>query len=95
MKKFLLKLLVFTLILTAIFAPVNIFIDPYNIFHYDRPVDNGVEPNKNFIKTKYILHNRDKFDSLVFGSSRAGFIDVSAIPDGKYYDMCLPNTSKH
>ncbi|MCR5266965.1 MAG: hypothetical protein K6E16_00415 [Lachnospiraceae bacterium] len=88
MKKFLLKLLVFTLILTAIFAPVNIFIDPYNIFHYDRPVDNGVEPNKNFIKTKYILHNRDKFDSLVFGSSRAGFIDVSAIPDGKYYDMC-------
>lgn len=88
MKKFLLKLLVFTLILTAVFAPVNIFIDPYNIFHYDDPVDNGVEPNKNFIKTKYLLHNKDKFDSLVFGSSRAGFIDVSAIPGGTYYDMC-------
>ncbi|MCR5221499.1 MAG: hypothetical protein K6D90_01360 [Lachnospiraceae bacterium] len=88
MKKFLLKLALFAVILTAIFAPVNIAIDPYNIFHYDDPVDNGVEPNKNFIKTKYILHNKEKFDSLVFGSSRAGFLDVETIPDGRYYDMC-------
>ncbi len=88
MKKFLLKLLVFTLLLTAIFAPVNMIVDPYNIFHYDDPVDNGVEPNKNFIKTKYILHHKDTFDSLVFGSSRAGFLDVESIPGGTYYDMC-------
>lgn len=88
MKKFLLKLLAFALILMGILMPVNVIVDPYNIFHYDNPCDNGVEPNKNFIKTKYILNNPDKFDSLVFGSSRAGFLDVSAIPDGKYYDMC-------
>lgn len=88
MKKFLIKLLVFTIIILGILMPVNVIVDPYNIFHYDNPVDNGVEPNKNFIKTKYILHNKDKFDSLVFGSSRAGFIDVASIPDGKYYDMC-------
>ena len=88
MKKFFLKLLAFTLLLTAIFAPVNMVIDPYNIFHYDDPRDNGVEPNKNFIKTKYILHHQEDFDSLVFGSSRAGFLDVEQIPDGKYYDMC-------
>ncbi len=87
MKKFLIKLLVFALILTAVFAPVNVLIDPYNIFHYDSPVNNGVEPNKNFIKTKYILHHQDRFDSLVFGSSRAGFIDVEQIPGGRYYDM--------
>ncbi len=87
MKKFLIKLLVFSLILFAVFAPVNIIIDPYNIFHYDSPVSNGVEPNKNFIKTKYILHNQDKFDALVFGSSRAGFIDVEQIPGGTYYNM--------
>lgn len=88
MKKFIIKFLVFTLLVIGILAPVNVIIDPYNIFHYDNPVDNGVEPNKNFIKTKYILHNRDKFDSLVFGSSRAGFIDVESIPGGTYYDMC-------
>ena len=88
MKKFLIKLLVFALVVIGILAPVNVIVDPYNIFHYDDPKDNGVEPNKNFIKTKYILNNQDKFDSLLFGSSRAGFIDVSSIPDGKYYDMC-------
>lgn len=87
MKKFLIKLVIFAIILFAIFAPVNVVIDPYNIFHYDHPVNNGVEPNKNFIKTKYILNNKDKFDSLVFGSSRAGFMDVEMISDGKYYDM--------
>lgn len=87
MKKFIIKILVFALILAAVFAPVNIIIDPYNIFHYDNPVNNGVEPNKNFIKTKYILNNQDQFDSLVFGSSRAGFIDVEKIPGGTYYDM--------
>lgn len=88
MKKFLVKLLILALILIGLLTPVNAIIDPYNIFHYDNPQDNGVEPNKNFIKTKYILHNKDKFDSLVFGSSRAGFLDVSSIPGGKYYDMC-------
>ncbi|MBO4902204.1 MAG: hypothetical protein J5518_05370 [Lachnospiraceae bacterium] len=88
MKRFLLKLLIFTLLLVAVFAPVSILIDPYNIFHYEDPVDNGVEPNKNFIKTKYILRHPDRFDSLVFGSSRAGFLDVESIPDGTYYDMC-------
>lgn len=95
MKKFILKLLIFALIVIGILMPVNIIIDPYNIFHYDNPVDNGVEPNKNFIKTKYILHNKDKFDSLVFGSSRAGFIDVASIPDGKYYDMCYSEGVPH
>lgn len=87
MKKFLLKLLIFTLLLTAIFAPVNMVIDPYNIFHFDDPKDNGVEPNKNFIKTKYMLRHHENFDSLVFGSSRAGFLNVEEIPDGTYYDM--------
>jgi len=88
MRKFLLKLLAFTLILTAILLPVSVVIDPYNVFHYDQPVDNGVEPNKNFIKTKYLLSNPGQFDSIVMGSSRAGFLDVSTIPGGKYYDLC-------
>ncbi len=88
MRKFLLKFLAFALILAVILLPVSMIIDPYNVFHYDQPVDNGVEPNKNFIKTKYLLHNQDKFDSIVMGSSRAGFLDVETIPNGKYYDLC-------
>ncbi|NLG05674.1 MAG: hypothetical protein GX567_17895 [Clostridia bacterium] len=87
MKKLVTKLIVFLLILGLIFIPVNVIIDPYNIFHYEEPRNNGVEPNKNFIKTKYVIHNQDKFDSLVFGSSRAGFFNVSKLTDGVYYDM--------
>ena len=90
MNKFIIKFLVFTLILAAIFVPVNVVVDPYNIFHWDAPRDNGVEPNKNFIKTKYILQNKDKFDSFLFGSSRAGFMDVnylSELTGDKWYDM--------
>lgn len=90
MKKLIAKFLVFSLILGIVFIPVNYIIDPYNIFHWDSPVDNGVEPNKNFIKTKYVINNPDKFDSFLFGSSRAGFMDIdylSELTGDKWYDM--------
>lgn len=90
MKKLIIRFLVFSLIMGAIFIPVNVVIDPYNIFHYEEPRDNGVEPNKNFIKTKYVLSHPDKFDSFLFGSSRAGFMDVSLLSEltgDKWYNM--------
>ncbi len=87
MKRFLVKVIVFILILATIFLPVTIIVDPYNVFHYAAPRNNGVEPNKNFIKTKFILNHKDEYDSLVFGSSRAGFFDVDMLPDGTYYNM--------
>ncbi len=88
MKKYVIKAVIYAVVLISVFASVNIVIDPYNIFHYADPKNNGVEPNKNYIKTEYILHNPDKFDSFIFGSSRAGFVDTSLFPDGKYYNMC-------
>ncbi|MCR4655039.1 MAG: hypothetical protein K5770_02220 [Lachnospiraceae bacterium] len=88
MKKYVIKAFVYAVVLISVFASVNIVIDPYNIFHYSYPRNNGVEPNKNYIKTEYILHNPDKFDSFIFGSSRAGFVDTSLFPEGKYYNMC-------
>lgn len=90
MKKLIIKFLVFSIILATVFIPVNVVIDPYNIFHWSSPRDNGVEPNKNFIKTKYVINNPDKFDSFLFGSSRAGFMDVnylSELTGDKWYDM--------
>lgn len=47
----------------------------------------AVEPNSNYIKMQYVLHNPDKFDSFLFGSSRTGFINVDRIPEGKWYNM--------
>lgn len=90
MKKFLIKFLVFAIMLGAIFIPVNMILDPYNIFHWQEPRDNGVEPNKNFIKTKYVISNPDKFDSFLFGSSRAGFMDIellNQLTGDRWYDM--------
>jgi hypothetical protein len=62
-------------------------IDPYNIFHYKNIRENGVEPNKNYIKTRYILDNHDKFNALLFGSSRVGGIDVGKISVFNCYNM--------
>ncbi len=90
MKKFLIKLVAFAVILGIIFIPINVIIDPYNIFHTDNVRDNGVEPNKNFIKTKYVLEHPDKFDSFLFGSSRAGFMDVKhlgELTNERWYNM--------
>ncbi len=88
MKKFVIKFSVFALIIIGFFFSINYFLDPYNIFHYEYPRNNGIEANKNYIKMRYILNHKNEFDSVLFGSSRAGFTDVESLPDGKYYNMC-------
>ncbi|MCR4924034.1 MAG: DUF1574 domain-containing protein [Lachnospiraceae bacterium] len=88
MKKYILRFIFLLFITGVIFASINMIIDPYNIFHYENPRNNGVEANKNYIKTKYILNHPDKFDSFIFGSSRAGFMNSYDIPGGHYYNMC-------
>ena len=87
MKTFLKKIAPFVLFILLLEIAVPILVDPYNIFHWKRIRDNGVEPNSNYIKMQYILHNPDKFDSFLFGSSRTGFIDVEKIPEGTWYNM--------
>ncbi len=87
MKLFIKKCTVFFLILCLIFFPLGVGLDPYNIFHWRHIRNNGVEPNKSYVKMMNIINNPERFDSFLFGSSRAGFFDVSKMNDGKYYDM--------
>ena len=90
MKRFVIKLAAVLVAIAMVILPVSVAIDPYNVFHYMNPRDNGVEANKGFIKTKYLIKNHDKFDSLVFGSSRAGFVDVLYLNEktgNKFYNM--------
>ncbi len=87
MKGFLLKCALFTLLLSIIFVPFGMIVDPYNVFHKTNIVNNGVEPNKNFVKMNNVLNNPDKFDSFLFGSSRVGFFDPALLDDGVYYNM--------
>ncbi len=87
MKKFLRKIAPFVLFILFLEIAVPMLVDPYNVFHWKEIRDNGVEPNSNYIKMRYILSNPDKFDSFLFGSSRTGFINVENIPEGKWYNM--------
>lgn len=87
MKRFLRKLAPFLLFVLVLEVAIPMIVDPYNVFHWRQLRDNGVEPNSNFIKMKYVLDNPDKFDSFLFGSSRTSFIDVERIPEGKWYNM--------
>ena len=87
MKRFIKKTLFFILILALISVSVSIYIDPFNVFHPLDIKDNGVEPNKNFIKMTYILDNPDKFDTFIFGSSRVGNIHANNLWGEKAYNM--------
>ena len=87
MKKFLLKVAIFVIYALVLNIILPILIDPFNVFHAENLRDNGIEPNKNYIKMKYILANPKKFDGFVFGSSRAGGIHVEKIAGEKIYNM--------
>ena len=86
MKKFIIKILGFGGCLLAVLLALCILIDPFSVFHPLNVRDNGVEPNKNYIKTYYILKNPDKFDSFVFGASNVGNIHTDKMP-GSCYNM--------
>ncbi|MBQ9390155.1 MAG: hypothetical protein IJU07_08285 [Synergistaceae bacterium] len=87
MKKFLLKLSIFAayVVLASVIFPI--WLDPFNVFHAERIRPNRIEPNKNYIKMKYILANPKKFDTFIFGSSRVGRICTDKIADEKCYNM--------
>lgn len=90
MKKLCIRFVIFIMIIGVAILPASIAMDPYNVFHPYNPRDNGIESNKGFIKTSYIIKNHDKFDSLLFGSSRAGFVDIgylNEVSGEKFYDM--------
>ncbi|MCR5272506.1 MAG: DUF1574 domain-containing protein [Lachnospiraceae bacterium] len=87
MRKFLCKVAVFLGVCLLLTILPCVLIDPYNVFHWDNVRENGVEPNKNYIKVKYILANPDKFDTYLFGSSRGGVIHTENFDGENCYNM--------
>jgi hypothetical protein len=87
MKQFIIKLMPFLIFCSIMFIVFPVMVDPYNVFHYMNIRDNAVEPNRNYIKTRYIIENPDKFDAYLFGSSRAGFVDTGLINGFSCYNM--------
>jgi hypothetical protein len=64
----------------------NYLADPYGLFRQNFRYQ-FIEPNKNFIKTRYLSAHPDRYDCLLFGSSRANFIDVRKIDGYRCYNM--------
>jgi hypothetical protein len=73
MKKFILKLTYFALILSIPVLFSYLYFDPFKvIWHYDDYSYPYVIPNRDFISTRTFLNNYEdnKYNSFVFGSSR-------------------------
>jgi len=70
--------------LFAIFS-INYYFDFYGVFKSRTKFSQ--EPNQNFMKIDYILKNKEKYDSFIFGSSRVGLFDPAKFDNGKYYNM--------
>lgn len=65
---------------------LNYKLDPYGIWKVS--FENQIlEPNKNYVKTKYIINNPHKYDSFIFGSSRVGHIETNLLESGRFYNM--------
>lgn len=75
---------IFFLIMTA---GINLFLDAYGIFRetYENQV---LEPNKNYVKTKHVIDNKEKYNSFLFGSSKVGHIETDFIENTFCYNMC-------
>lgn len=91
MKKFLLKVSVFVVYILLWHIVFPFLVDPFNVFHVDNIRDNGVQPNQNYIKMKYILDNPSIYNGFLFGSSRVGALHTDKIPREKVYNMAYPD----
>jgi hypothetical protein len=82
------RVLVSITLLVGIVVAINAVVDAYGILRTDFSLQpHGQVPNMNYIKMKYLLEHKERFDSFIFGSSRVWSIDPLKIPGGKYYNM--------
>ncbi|HME42589.1 MAG TPA: hypothetical protein VKF36_05835 [Syntrophorhabdales bacterium] len=77
-------------------ALLNYIVDPQGVFRYgvwrhDVSHQFFIQPSKNFIKTRYVALNPQKYDCLIFGSSRVNGIDGRQIKNATCYTMSYPD----
>ncbi|MCM1385934.1 MAG: hypothetical protein NC231_01290 [Bacillus sp. (in: Bacteria)] len=87
MRKLAWKLVLLGVLCLGLAIGISAGIDPYNVFHWQNARDNGVEPNKNYVKTQYVLHHPEKYNMFIFGNSRVGSLDAAKVTDGTCYNM--------
>jgi len=84
-KYFIFTTLSVAILIFSILPIVNYIIDPSRILHHDYKYRyTKFHPNKLSLKILYLLENKTKYDTLVYGSSRGEFMDVSLISKNAY-----------
>ncbi len=81
-----------------LFVLLCIYTDVFNVFHTKTVRKTKASVNERFLKVKYLLENPEKYNALIFGSSRVGFISIPYLnqnTDLHWYNMTysqgLPN----
>jgi hypothetical protein len=85
-KKWTYAVLTGSLLLVGLIVLINCVVDTYGILRRDYSLQSR-EPNSRFVKIRYLLEQKDRYDSFLFGSSRALQIDTKKIANGRYYNM--------
>lgn len=77
-----------------LYVGISVFVDAYNVFHVENMRFTDVTPNQNYIKTRYVLENKEKFNAFLLGSSRVANLPKEGLPmateDGRelrWYNM--------
>ncbi len=94
-KRFAIKIIILLIVACFVYGS-RIYFDTFNIFHWKNIRFIEATPNRNFIKTKYILNEPAKFNAFLFGSSRIGPMPPDFLPKEykgeklSWYNMTYP-----
>jgi hypothetical protein len=73
--------------------------DQWRVLHHDYNQSyRGISPNKSFLKVKYLLDNKEKYDTILMGSSRSGYMNSKLISKNAYnmkFNFALAKTNLH
>ena len=91
-RKWTYKFLIYLPILFIMLMFINYSIDPFNIFD-SKVLNRDFQPNGRYLKIEHLTKNKNKYNSLIIGSSRIGNTDPAIIekylPGSKFYNFTL------
>jgi len=84
-KYFIFSSLFIALLVFSILPVVNYLADPSRVLHHDYIMRyKKFHQHELVLKTVYLIEHKNDFDTIVFGSSRGGFMDMSKIAPKAY-----------
>lgn len=81
-KHFTITSIIIALLIFAILPIINYIVDPSRVLHHDYLMRyKKFHQHELVLKTVYLIEHKNNYDTLVFGSSRGGYIDMTKITD--------------